>query len=291
MQSKKYFSIEPARFRLDGGAMYGIIPRPMWNKVHPADEDNRILLALRLILIQTKTKLILIDTGIGDYHGEKFEARFDIKSFRNPLVRALGELNFTQEEVTDLVISHLHFDHVGGILEEVDKSYTPLFKNATLHLHRDHFKYAQNPTKRDEGSFLKKHFMPIISWYEEKKQIHFLEGKEGLIVDDIKFKTSMGHTPYLIHPFDEQFIYASDLIPTSNHIHIPWVMAYDVAPTVTVTDKEEFLEFARANNLSIVFEHDPDIIAAKVIKNERGDFLPDSKILVLENLNRSILED
>jgi glyoxylase-like metal-dependent hydrolase (beta-lactamase superfamily II) len=291
MQGKKYFSIEPARFRLDGGAMYGIIPKPMWNKVHPSDEDNRIILALRLLLIQTKNKLILIDTGIGDYHGEKFEARFDIKTKKNPLIEALNELNFKADDITDLVISHLHFDHVGGILEEADKKFSPIFKNATLHLHRDHFNYAQTPTKRDEGSFLKKYFMPIISWYEEHNQIHFLEKKAGLIVEDIKFITSMGHTPYLIHPYDDKFIYASDLIPTSNHIHIPWVMAYDIAPTVTVTDKEEFLEFTRLNNLHIVYEHDPEIIHSKVIKNERGDFLPDSKNYVLENINRSILTD
>ncbi|MDO9184346.1 MAG: MBL fold metallo-hydrolase, partial [Bacteriovorax sp.] len=120
MQSKQYFCLEPARFKLDGGAMFGIIPKPLWSKVHPSDESNRIELALRLVVIKSGTKNILIDTGIGDYHGEKFDQRFGIVGGLSPLEKALAEINLLPSDITDLVISHLHFDHVGGIGKMID---------------------------------------------------------------------------------------------------------------------------------------------------------------------------
>jgi glyoxylase-like metal-dependent hydrolase (beta-lactamase superfamily II) len=275
MQSKNeisYYSIEPARFKLDGGAMFGIIPKPLWQKVHPADEHNRIELALRLILIRTGSKNILIDTGIGDYHGVKFDERFAVTNSSSPLEKALESIGLKPDEITDLVISHLHFDHVGGIGKMINEKMEPVLKKATVHLHKKHYEYSHKPTERDAGSFHASDFEPVIQWYVEHKQIHWLDGMEGGIFEGLSFKCSMGHTPFLLHAYDEKFIYMADLIPTSNHVSIPWVMGYDISPGVTTEDKKYFLEFIKAKNLTMIFEHDPQYYGAKVAVNAKGEF-------------------
>lgn len=273
MQSKKYFSVEPARFKLDGGAMFGIIPKPLWQKVHPADEQNRIELALRLVLIQTGGKTILIDTGIGDYHGLKFDERFGVTDSSSPLEKALQSIGLKPDDITDLVISHLHFDHVGGIGKMVNDKMEPLLKKAVVHLHKKHYEYSHNPTDRDGGSFHVADFEPVIQWYVEHKQIHWLDGLEGEILPGLFYKCSMGHTPFLTHAYDDKFIYMADLIPTSNHVSIPWVMGYDISPGVTTEDKKHFLDFIMKKNLTMIFEHDPVYFGARAAKNDKGDFV------------------
>lgn len=276
MQSKNeisYYSIEPARFKLDGGAMFGIIPKPLWQKVHPADEQNRIELALRLVLIRTGNKNILIDTGIGDYHGVKFDERFAVTNSSSPLEKALESIGVKPDEITDLVISHLHFDHVGGIGKMINEKMEPVLKKAMVHLHKKHYEYSHKPTERDAGSFHASDFEPVIKWYDEHKQIHWLDGMEGEILPGLSFKCSMGHTPFLLHAYDEKFIYMADLIPTSNHVSIPWVMGYDISPGVTTEDKKHFLEFIQKKNLTMIFEHDPQYFGAKVAVSAKGDFM------------------
>ena len=278
MQSKKYFSIEPARFKLDGGAMFGIIPKPLWSKVHPADEMNRIELALRLILIQTAEKNILIDTGIGDYHGEKWDSRFGVVGGSSPLELALAEIHLRPDDITDLIISHLHFDHVGGIGKLVNGVMEPVLKNATIHLHQKHFDYSKNPTDRDAGSFQIEYFLPVIKWYQDHNLVHFVDGMEGEILHGIKFKCSMGHTPYLLHAYDEKMIYMADLIPTSNHVSIPWVMGYDISPGITTIDKKHFLQFINDHQLTMIFEHDPLFFGSTIKKSEKNDYVCDQKL-------------
>ncbi|MBK27010.1 MAG: hypothetical protein CME70_23605 [Halobacteriovorax sp.] len=274
------YVLEPGHFMLDGGAMFGIIPKPMWSRVHEADEHNRIDLALRLWCIKSKEKLIIIDTGIGDYHDEKFNTMFNVRGEDSPLAKALAEINHTPEDVTDLVISHLHFDHVGGIGLKDGENWVPVFKNATLHVHKDHYDYALNPTERDAGSFHVKNFKPIIEYYENNKLIKWHSGEEGNLIkigdDELKFKCSFGHTPYLMHPYTSQFIYLADLIPTSNHVHVPWVMGYDIEPGVTTKYKRIFLDFVMEKNLKVIFEHDPKFWGSSVLKNERGKYLCDN---------------
>ncbi len=274
----EYFCLEPASFKLDGGAMFGIIPKPLWCKVHPADEQNRIDLALRLMVLKKNQRTILIDTGIGDYHGPKFDDRFGIVGGVSPMEKALAEIGLNTSDITDLVISHLHFDHVGGIGKKSGNSMLPVFEKATLHLHQSHYDYSLSPTERDTGSFQMNYCMPVIQWYQDNNQIHFVNGMEGVVLPGLNFKCSMGHTPFLLHAYDEKFIYMADLIPTSNHVHIPWVMGYDISPGITTKDKKEFLNFIEQKKLTMIFEHDPQFVGSTVKKDEKGEFICDQKI-------------
>jgi glyoxylase-like metal-dependent hydrolase (beta-lactamase superfamily II) len=270
---KKYYVLHPAVFKLDGGAMFGIIPKPLWSKAIAADELNRIQLSLRVMLIQTPHRNILIDTGIGDYHGEKFDERFGVVGQENPLIDLLQtKLHLGPEDITDLIISHLHFDHVGGLGGELE--HKALFPKATLHLHKEHYAYALNPTQRDAGSFHAQYFRPLIEEAQKKGLIHWLEGKEGEILrdgeDKIYFKCSYGHTPHLVHAYDEKFIYMADLVPTSHHVPIPWVMGYDIAPGQTTLDKAEFYEFIHSTHKTMVFEHDIEAWGATLKPGKHG---------------------
>ncbi len=266
--TKKYSVLHPAVFKLDGGAMFGIIPKPLWSKAIPADELNRIQLSLRVMLIQTQNKNILVDTGVGDYHGDKFDSRFGVQGIKNPLAELLKDkYGLNPEDITDLIITHLHFDHVGGLGHE-EGNHQIVFPKATLHIHRDHYEYSLHPTVRDAGSFHTQFFKPLIDAADKNGKVHWVSGKEGEILRDgediIRFRTSDGHTPHLLHPYDEKFIYMADLVPTSHHIPLPWVMGYDIAPGQTTLDKKEFYDFIVKNNLTMVFEHDMEFWGAKI---------------------------
>jgi glyoxylase-like metal-dependent hydrolase (beta-lactamase superfamily II) len=283
---KKYFVLHPSVFKLDGGAMFGIIPKPLWSKVIPADELNRIQLSLRVMLIQTDQKNILIDTGIGDYHGAKFDDRFGVLGPKNPLMEALEKnFNLKPEDITDLIVTHLHFDHVGGLGHDTNDHQT-IFPNATLHIHRQHYAYALNPTMRDTGSFHSQYFKPLIEKAEKEGRVHWVDGEEGSVLkdgsDEIFFKCSHGHTPWLIHPYDEKFIYMADLVPTSAHVPVPWVMGYDIAPGRTTIDKVSFYKFIIEKDLTLIFEHDMNAWGAKIKNKGESDFEIDQKYLVTE---------
>ena len=253
----EHFLLEPGRFRLDGGAMFGIVPKPLWSKVAPPDDYNRIDLALRLWLIKMPNHIILVDTGIGDVYEEKFCQQFDIRQGNSPLEGALASVGVSTDEVTDLVLSHLHFDHAGGIGKRVGGEIHPLFSRARCHIHKEHYAYSCQPTPRDKGSFHRHNFEPVIDYYRKNNQMVWHTGEEGLLLESLYFRCSHGHTPWLMHPYDERFIYLADLIPTSHHVHIPWVMGYDISPGVTTTDKLEVLDFVLEKGLTIIFEHDP----------------------------------
>lgn len=250
--------------------MFGIIPKPLWSRAIPADEQNRIQLSLRVMLIQTAHRNILIDTGIGDYHGEKFDSRFGIVGEKNPLISLLkSKYSLNPEDITDMIVSHLHFDHVGGLGTGLGE-HQSLFPKATLHIHRQHYDYALNPTPRDTGSFQTEYFKPLIEEAQKQNRVKWHTGEEGLLIEDgedkIYFKCSHGHTPWLMHAYDEKFIYMADLVPTSHHIPIPWVMGYDINPGRTTLDKLEFYQFIEKKNLTLVFEHDIEFWGAKVQK-------------------------
>ena len=273
---KKYFILHPAVFKLDGGAMFGIIPKPLWSKAIPADEQNRIELSLRVMYIEMGNRKILIDTGIGDYHGDKFDDRFGVKGEKDPLTQSLKKsLNINPEDITDLIVSHLHFDHVGGLGHS--NPHSTVFPNATYHIHKKHYEYALHPTDRDTGSFHSQYFQPLIEAADKAGKVHWLDGDEGILIqegpDKISFRCSWGHTPYLLHAYDENFIYMADLVPTSHHIPVPWVMGYDISPGQTTKDKKDFYAFIAQKNLTMIFEHDMNFWGAQLNK----DFTPSKK--------------
>lgn len=273
---KKYFILHPAIFKLDGGAMFGIIPKPLWSRAIPADEMNRIQLSLRVMLIQTQNRNILVDTGIGDYHGNKFDNRFGIVGEKNPLIEKLKKFHqLDPEDITDLIITHLHFDHAGGLGHEQNE-HVSLFPKAKLHIHKKHYEYSLNPTPRDTGSFHQQYFRPIIEKADSQGLVHWVDGNQGEILRDgedvLNFKCSFGHTPYLLHPYDEKFIYMADLVPTSHHVPVPWVMGYDIAPGQTTKDKIEFYKFIVDRNLTMIFEHDIDVWGAQIKQTSEIDF-------------------
>jgi glyoxylase-like metal-dependent hydrolase (beta-lactamase superfamily II) len=286
--SVRYYALRPGSFKLDGGAMFGIIPRPMWQKVAAPDEQNRIELALRLLLIKTPNKLILMDTGIGDYHDEKFVDRFAVRTENSCLEKAIEHAGFHVDQLTDLVISHLHFDHVGGIGKKTGDDMLPVFPNATVHLHQKHFEYAQSPSERDAGSFIKKDFMPVIEIYTKNKKIHWVTGEQGIILKDnqyqLNFLMSSGHTPHLMHAYDDKVIYLADIIPMSHHVPIPWVMAYDMQPGISTQDKKRILNMIAQNKLFVFYEHDPDFWGSKIVVDTKGNF----KTEMLGNCNKTL---
>lgn len=288
----QYHALHPATFKLDGGAMFGIIPKPLWEKQIPADELNRIHLSLRVLCIQTEARVILIDTGIGDYHDPKFSMRFAIQGEPAPLIQVLKkELDLNPEDVTDLVVTHLHFDHVGGLGQKVESKQEFLFPKAKLHLHRSHYNYALKPTPRDTGSFQAEYFRPVIEQLESEKRIIWHDGETGrLLIDndyELNFKCSHGHTPWLMHPFDSNLIYMADLVPTSAHVPVPWVMGYDISPGRTTFDKQEFYQFIIDNNLTMIFEHDMKFWGAK-LKTEGPIDIIEKKFESKANLSEAI---
>lgn len=278
--------LRPAKFKLDGGAMFGIIPKPLWSKLMPADDMNRIELSLSLWLIETQNRLILVDTGIGDYHPEKFKQQMSIQGPANPLESALTQVGKKLDDLSDIVLTHLHFDHVGGLgVLSPEKQIIPLCPKARVHLQQDHFHYAQKPTPRDQGSFQHTIFNPLLDYYREKKLLHFFNGSEGVILEDgpyqLKFILSHGHTPFMAHPFDDEFIYLADIIPTSNHLNPAWVMGYDMAPGISAVEKVKILKWVEEKKLKIIFEHDPKICASAIAMNDKGHYLLDHPLNVM----------
>jgi glyoxylase-like metal-dependent hydrolase (beta-lactamase superfamily II) len=269
-----YHSIYPTPIKLDGGAMFGIIPKPLWEKKIIPDQKNRIKMSCRSFYIAVDDRHILIDLGVGDYHGAKFDHMYELahQSVENALQ---GLANIGTNDITDIILTHLHFDHAGGLGTKSGDN--PMFPNATLHLHRSHYEYSKNPTPRDSGSFQQKFIQNQVSYYEKKGQIHWLESNDKKILEttsghQLKFLESFGHTPYQILPYDNKMIYLGDLVPTSHHLPIAWSIGYDMQPGVTALEKKKIYDFILKNKLAIIFDHDLDtwggFLAKKI--NDKG---------------------
>ena len=256
MRIGKYeiLSIKSGMFRLDGGAMFGIVPKVLWNKLNHADDLNRINLATRSLLLISDKRKILVDTGLGNKFDEKFKNIYAIENIQ--IDEALKKKGFRRDDITDVIITHLHFDHTGGSTEFENGSIVPTFKKAKYYIQKSQFNWALNPTDKDRLSFIKEDFLPI----KDFNQIEFTEGNFKLD-DEIEILISNGHTPYQQHlkisDGKNTVFYCGDLIPTSAHLPYPYVMSYDLHPLTTIEEKKKFLHQAFEENWILFFEHDP----------------------------------
>jgi glyoxylase-like metal-dependent hydrolase (beta-lactamase superfamily II) len=281
----KLYSIETGNFKLDGGAMFGVVPKSIWNKLNPADENNLCSWAMRCLLIEDNGRLILIDNGIGNKQDEKFLKHYYLHG-SDTLDKSLAKQGFHRDDITDVFLTHLHFDHCGGsIMREGDKL-VPAFKNATYWSNENHWEWAVNPNDREKASFLKENILPI----KESGQLKFVEfplqrqeenwslKPKSLITApfqknfDVKFVN--GHTSKMMLPQikykDRTLVYMADLLPSAAHIPIPYVMAYDMFPLTTLEEKKSFLSEAVQNNYILFFEHDPQIECCDLEQTEKG---------------------
>jgi len=265
----KLYTIDTGFFKLDGGAMFGVVPKSIWQKLNPADENNMCTWAMRCLLVEYHNRLILIDTGIGNKQNEKFFSFYYLHG-DDSLEKSLNKHGFTYTDITDVFLTHLHFDHCGGAIsfERSKEYYYPTFPNATYWSHSKHWDWAIHPNAREKASFLKENILPI----QESGQLKFVD-KDTY---DLPFEyiDVYGHTEAMILPVVEykgtKVIYLADLIPSHGHIPIPYVMAYDVRPLETLKEKEQVLERAFQENWLLFFEHDPKIELCSLQKTEKG---------------------
>jgi glyoxylase-like metal-dependent hydrolase (beta-lactamase superfamily II) len=259
MRIGKYqiYTVETGRFKLDGGAMFGIVPKTIWEKLNPSDEKNRIELALRTLLIVSDDKKILVDTGIGRKWDDKYAEIYGIDHTKFTLENSLEKLGIKTDDITDVILTHLHFDHAGGSTTiDPDGTLRPTFRKATYYIQKRNLELAMNPNEKDRASYLPENFMPLI----EFGQLEVIDG-EFEIFEGIELIVSDGHTIgqqlVKVSDGDKTLVYCGDLIPTSSHIPIPYVMAYDLQPLITMEEKKKLLKRALEENWILFFEHDP----------------------------------
>ena len=266
----KLYTINTGYFKLDGGAMFGVVPKSLWNKSNPADENNMCTWAMRCLLVEDGNQLILIDNGIGNKQDEKFFSRYYLHG-EDTLTKSLKELGLSENDITSVFLTHLHFDHCGGsvIWNENKSKFKLSFPNATYLSNESHWKWAKNANKREAASFLKDNILPI----EESGQLMFID-ESSEIIPGINLMYANGHTVAMMLPKinykGKTIVYMADLIPSAAHISIPYVMAYDSFPNVTMEEKERFLNEAINNDYILFFEHDPVTECCTVELTEKG---------------------
>ena len=255
----KLYSINAGHFKLDGGAMFGVVPKSIWKKLNPPDENNMCNWAMRCLLIEDEGRLILIDNGMGDKQDEKFFGYYYLNG-DDTLEKSLAKNGFSKDDITDVFLTHLHFDHCGGSIEKSGEKLVPAFKNATYWSNERHWEWAVHPNDREKASFLKENILPI----RENGKLNFIETKEGIeFTKNINLRFVNGHTESMMLPEikykGKSIIYMADLLPSVAHIPIPYVMAYDTRPLETLKEKKSFLTEAQQKDFILFFEHDPEI--------------------------------
>jgi glyoxylase-like metal-dependent hydrolase (beta-lactamase superfamily II) len=264
------YTIDTGFFKLDGGAMFGVVPKTIWNKTNPADENNLCTWAMRCLLIEDEGRLILIDTGIGNKQDQKFFSHYYLHGSAS-LDNSLSAFGFHMDDITDVFLTHLHFDHVGGAIIRDNEKLVPAFKNAVYWSNKKHWDWAVNPNEREKASFLKDNIMPI----EESGQLNFVPVNDGVqFTGDINIRFVYGHTDAMMLPlikYKERYIlYAADLLPSAGHIPLPYVMAYDMFPLQTLTEKKVILNEAAEKDYILFLEHDPVNECCTLQQTEKG---------------------
>ena len=271
----KIYPIEAGNFKLDGGAMFGVVPKTIWNKTNPADENNLIDIAARCMLIENGNRLILIDTGMGNKQSEKFFGYYSLWG-NDSLDKSLAKYGFHRDDVTDVFMTHLHFDHCGGSVNwNANKTgYEVAFKKAKFWTNDNHWEWATKPNNREKASFLSENILPM----QESGQLNFIKRPNG----DFNFSEEMnfgifyvdGHTEKMMIPHiqyqDKTIVFCADLIPTAGHLPLPYVMGYDTRPLLTMPEKSKFLTSAAENNYFLWLEHDAHNPIITVEMTEKG---------------------
>jgi glyoxylase-like metal-dependent hydrolase (beta-lactamase superfamily II) len=276
----KLYTINTGYFKLDGGAMFGVVPKSMWSKLNPPDENNMCSWALRCLLIEDGNRLIIIDNGMGDKQDAKFFGHYYLHG-DDTLDRSLAAHGFGKDDITDVFLTHLHFDHCGGSIVRDGDKLVPAFKNAVYWSNEDHWQWATVPNDREKASFLKENILPI----KESGQLQFVPvpGKgldaNGLLnctqfTDNISVRFVNGHTDKMMLPQisykNRNIVYMADLLPSVAHMPLPYVMAYDMFPLTTLSEKKTFLQEAADKDYILYFEHDAVNECCSVQATEKG---------------------
>lgn len=274
------YSINAGNFKLDGGAMFGVVPKSIWNKLNPADENNMCSWAMRCLLIERGNKLILVDTGMGNKQDDKFFGYYYLHG-NDSIESNLNKYGFTTNDITDVVLTHLHFDHCGGAIQHnaAKTGYEPAFKNAHYYSHSKHWDWAMNPNAREKASFLKENILPI----KESGQLKFIDLMNESLLPELSFINLYGHTEAMQLPVikykNTTIAYMADLIPSAAHLPLPYVMGYDMRPLETLKEKKEVLEKAVEQNWLLYFEHDAQIECVSLERTEKGIRMKD-KVMI-----------
>jgi glyoxylase-like metal-dependent hydrolase (beta-lactamase superfamily II) len=276
----KLYAIETGNFKLDGGAMFGVVPKTIWSKTNPADDNNLIDLAARCLLIEDGNRLILIDNGMGNKQSEKFFGYYSLWG-TNSLDKSLAKQGFHRDDITDVFLTHLHFDHCGGSVQwNKDKTgYEVAFKNAKYWTNENHWEWATKPNLREKASFLSENILPL----QESGQLNFMQLPESDFVEKSELDFGVffvnGHTEKMMIPHiqykDKTICFMADLIPTVGHLPLPYVMGYDTRPLLTMPEKSKFLNTAAENNYYLFLEHDAHNEIITVENTDRGVRLKD----------------
>lgn len=273
----KLYSINTGYFKLDGGAMFGVVPKSMWDKINPADENNLCSWALRCLLIEDGNRLILVDNGNGDKQDAKFFRHYFLHG-DDTLDKSLAKYGFHRDDITDAFLTHLHFDHCGGSISREGDKLVPTFKNATYWSNEAHWDWAVDPNEREKASFLKENILPI----KESGRLKMVEISETTdnklgetsFADNISIRFVNGHTRAMMLPQlkykNKTIVYMADLLPSQGHIPLPYVMAYDMFPLTTINEKRSFLNEAAGAGYILFFEHDPVYECCTLQQTERG---------------------
>ncbi|WP_207532534.1 MBL fold metallo-hydrolase [Desertivirga arenae] len=263
------FTIETGNFKLDGGAMFGVVPKSIWQKTNPADENNLCSLAMRSLLIEDGDRLILVDTGIGNKQSDKFFSYYHLHGGYS-LDSSLNSHGLSKDDITDVFLTHLHLDHVGGAVERNEDNLTPTFRNATYWSNEKHWDWALHANDREKASFLKENILPL----QESGQLKFIKEEFSPFGDDLQIRFTYGHTEAMMLPLikykNQTIVFAADLFPTLGHLPVPYVASYDIFPLTAMEEKKKFLQEAFDNNYILLLEHDALNECISLVETEKG---------------------